>query len=560
MELTFDQIRGYFEKRLDRSIQAREKVAVLCPFHQDSSPSATIFLSGNGGFCCHGCGVKGNVFQFEMRISDCDLITARKNISEITGADASQSSAMGVLTGCYDYRRPDGSLAFQKRRYVAENGEKTFRQYRPVGNGWAPGLDQDTPRVLYNLPHVVTANLVLIAEGEKDCETLMQLSPWPNRPDLRLAATCNPEGAWRPGQSPKWLAHYSTWLAGKQVVVFEDNDDSGGTWADHVANEALKYAEGVRRVSFKNMPEKSDVSDWFEGKSIEDLRKLVTSAPRWTATETPDKRKLFAEFSDFVTTKHDQVNWMVQGVIERGSNGFVAAEPKGAKSFVTADLVISLATGTSWLDFPCLYPTKVGMVSREDNPALTGWRLRHLMQGKNLNSTELNCLDQNLYINSRAQTGSFMFDNEEEVDELISEAKNRHLEMIFFDVFNILHRADENDNAQMTEVLRKVRSIQDKCGASLGILHHFNKDARMSRITQRLRGASAIAGFAEWVIGISMIDEETRIRRMDFDLKSGALDSIHFAIDAEENSSARIYRVKVESESPQTVRKTRGVQ
>lgn len=560
MQLTFEQIRKYFEQRMGRSIQARERVAVLCPFHQDTAPSATVFLSGNGGFCCHGCGVKGNVFQFEMRISGCDLLTARQNISSITGADASQSSPMGVLTGCYDYRRPDGSLAFQKRRYVAENDDKTFRQYRPLGNGWASGLTEDTPRVLYNLPHVVTANLVLIAEGEKDCETLMQLSPWPNRPDLRIAATCNPEGAWKPGQTPKWLAQYSTWLAGKQVVVFEDNDESGAAWADHVSSEAIKYAEGVRRVSFKDMPEKSDVSDWFEGKTIEDLRKLVTSAPRWKPADTATKRKLFTEFADFSSAKSDQVNWLVGGVLERGSNGFIAAEPKGAKSFVTADLILSLATGTPWLDFPCILPTKVGMVSREDNPALTGWRLRHLMQGKNLNPVELNYLDQNLYINSRAQTGSFMFDSDEEVDELISEARDRHLEVIFFDVFNILHRADENDNAQMTEVLRKVRSIQDRCGASLGILHHFNKDSRMTRITQRLRGASAIAGFAEWVIGISMIDEETRIRRMDFDLKSGALDSIHFAIDAQENSAARIYRVRVESESPQATRKARGVQ
>lgn len=542
MQLTFDQIRKYFETRLKHSIQARDRVAVKCPFHDDKAPSATLFLSGNGGFNCHGCGVKGNLFQFEMRLSGCDLAVAQQNVSGITGADASQSNGIGVLRGVYDYRRPDGSLSFQKRRYEALDGSKTFRIFRAEGNGWRDGMGE-APRVLFNLPHVVTSNLVLIAEGEKDCETLMQLSPWPDRPDLRIAATCNFEGAWKPGNAPKWQDQYAQWLAGKQVVVFEDNDPSGRTWADHVCNESSKFAEGVRKVTFRDMPEKSDVSDWYQGKTIEELRKLVISAPKWKIQESV--RKVFVDFAEFACAEHEQIDWMVSGVIERGCNGFIAAEPKGSKSFVTADLAISLATGSAWIEFACPVPTRVGLVSREDNPKLTAWRLRHLMSGKNLNPFQLGNLEQNLYVNSRQQTDSFMLENSDEVEEVISEAKSRRLEVLFFDVLNILHRADENDNAQMTDVMRHIKRIQDKTGCSIGILHHFNKDSSVSRITQRLRGASAIAGFAEWVIGISLINEEAHLRRMEFDLKSGSQDSIHFVIDAPEDKPARIKRVQV---------------
>jgi hypothetical protein len=61
-------------------------------------------------------------------------------------------------------------------------------------------------------------------------------------------------------------------------------------------------------------------------------------------------------------------------------------------------------------------------------------------------------------------------------------------------------------------------------------------------MTQRLRGASAIAGWAEWLIGISMADEETKVRRMDFELKAACPpDPIYFQI-VSDTTSARLER------------------
>ncbi len=543
MTLTFDQIRKYFETRLNRPLPAREKIAVLCPFHSDSTPSATVFLSGNGGFNCNGCQVKGNVFQFEARFSNCDLETARKNLAEIAGVNIGAAGSIGRCTGVYDFRKADGTIAFQKRRFETGEGRKTFRIYRPEGNGWRDGLTADSPRVLYNLPQVITANLVLLAEGEKDCETLAYVSPWPERPDLRIATTTNFEGAWQPGQAPKWQDRYSTYLAGKVVIVFEDNDEAGRAWADHVCQTIYPIAETVRRVTFHDMAPKSDVSDWIETHTVDELRKLITSAPVWSpAADTSNGRKVFVDFPEFVTSTTDKIDWLVLGVIERGSNGFVAAPPKGAKSFVTSDLAISLATGSSWLDFPIPVPVRVGLVSREDNPHLTAWRLRSLMSGKGLTVVQQQMLEKNLYVNTRAQTPGLMLDNEEEMNELLAAIKAKRLEFVILDVFNVLHAADENDNTEMRKVLNQCKRIQDESGAAIGILHHFNKETQGS-VTQRLRGASAISGFAEWMIGITMADEELRIRRMEFELKAACPpEPICFHIKAAEGEPAKISR------------------
>ena len=87
MILTFDQIRRFFEHHHPgQRIGARNKASVKCLFHDDSTPSCTLFLDGAGGFHCNGCGASGNVFQFQARISGCSLAEAERQVAEITGA------------------------------------------------------------------------------------------------------------------------------------------------------------------------------------------------------------------------------------------------------------------------------------------------------------------------------------------------------------------------------------------------------------------------------------------------------------------------------------------
>jgi hypothetical protein len=45
--------------------------------------------------------------------------------------------------------------------------------------------------------------------------------------------------------------------------------------------------------------------------------------------------------------------------------------------------------------------------------------------------------------------------------------------------------------------------------------------ANVGSLTQRLRGAGAIAGWAEWLIGVEVVPGEKRTRRVQFELKAG---------------------------------------
>jgi hypothetical protein len=138
MRLTYDQVHGYFESRLGYSLQTRDRVPIHCPFHPDSTASATIFIDDHGGFNCHGCGAKGGLIEFESRWSKCDREEARRNIAQITGASLNGSGRQHVAT--YLYLHLDRVPAFRKERYEHANhkeekakggkGDKRFGYWR----------------------------------------------------------------------------------------------------------------------------------------------------------------------------------------------------------------------------------------------------------------------------------------------------------------------------------------------------------------------------------------------------------------------------------------------
>src|SRR5262249_3397702 len=149
-------------------------------------------------------------------------------------------------------------------------------------------------------------------------------------------------------------------------------------------------------------------------------------------------------------------------------------------------------------------PVRCGLWSREDNPNLTSWRMKQLIRGKG--SPRLNLIAKNLYINSRREASELFIDNEKHLQQIINTVKALELEFIILDVFNTLHVADENDNTEMRRIMARLTRLQAEAGCNIGVIHHFSK-ADTGSLTSKMRGASAIAGWAEWLIGISKVNE-----------------------------------------------------
>jgi len=500
------QARKFFRHHLGSSLPSRDQVSLHCPFHDDQTPSLSVNLA-NGVWCCQaGCG-KGGMIDFEMKISNCDAEAAKAHIASIVGVDLFHSSAFDTPEAVYQYRDANGVVVFEKLRYPG----KRFQQRHSTGGRRVYNL-QGVSKVLYRLPELVTANVAIICEGEKDADNVARAFAGLDGAALkgsRVTATTNFDGA------GKWLEHYNPYFTGKKVLILADNDDAGVKHAERVAKAVHPYAAGIKVVNLPGLSEHGDVSDYLQQHTAQDLIGEITKAKQWFPPKV--EQKLFLAAPQFAATVADDIDWLIDGVIQRGSNGMITAVPKGGKSWAAIDMAIGLALGEPWLGFHIPRPASVALISREDNPTLTSWRFKNLWRGRTAHHPQL--IETNLYFNTRAQSPQLLLDNQEQLAELMEAMSVFKPEFVIFDVFNVLHTADENDNSEMREVLRQLSRIQTELKCGIGVIHHFNK-METGSMTQRMRGASAIAGWCEWVIALSMADERTKTRKMEFELKA----------------------------------------
>jgi hypothetical protein len=238
--------RTFYEKYLPsvRRIGGDEYKA-LCPFHEDGNPSFN-FNSQNGKYFCHGCQKKGNIFHFYGKrhglSTNRDFPKILRGIADDFGISWEEKKVKIVKT--YDYTDTEGNLLFQ----VCRMDPKDFRQRRPDGKGgWIWNLKSVQP-VLYQLPNVLKAQEVILCEGEKDADNLMEVG--------FMATTC-PMGA------KKWRGEYNESLKGKNIVFIPDNDDEGREHMTQVAISLNGKAKSLKWIELPNLPSKGDASDFI---------------------------------------------------------------------------------------------------------------------------------------------------------------------------------------------------------------------------------------------------------------------------------------------------------
>ena len=241
-----DNYQGFYRKYLEdiKKIGGNEFKG-LCPFHDEMEPSFN-FSNETGQYFCHGCNKKGDIFHFYGKKHSLhtkrDFGKILKGIANDFGIQWEEQKKRLVKT--YDYNDADGNLLFQ----VCRMDPKDFRQRRPDGHGgWVWNLKGIEP-VPYRLQEMLEAPEVIIGEGEKDVDNLMELG---------FAATTCPMGA------GKWKDNYNEFLKGKDIVLIPDNDLQGREHMAMIGASLNGIAKSIKWLELPNLPSKGDVSDWI---------------------------------------------------------------------------------------------------------------------------------------------------------------------------------------------------------------------------------------------------------------------------------------------------------
>ncbi|XAP76932.1 DUF3987 domain-containing protein [Citromicrobium bathyomarinum] len=264
-----------------------------CPFHEDRTPSFTIFDSDKR-FHCFGCQKSGDVLDFVQEARG--LHTLEDAARYLCGGDPPRqerfaptrpasrpASSHAVflredqrIVATFEYFSAEGELVYRNHRIEpGEDGRnKTFRADRPDGNGgWTASKgEQAVPYRLVDLLAADSTVPLYMAEGEAKADRLAELG---------FLAT----------SSKGWAAEFGYLVEGRSVRILPDNDDAGTKQAERVAG-IVREAGGIpSQIILPGLPEKGDILDWHgsEDDLVRILEGVVPAEPvdLWQHYEAP---------------------------------------------------------------------------------------------------------------------------------------------------------------------------------------------------------------------------------------------------------------------------------
>lgn len=246
---------------------------------------------------------------------------------------------LGPHTGKWDYLTADGSLLACVYRHDTPSG----KQYRP----WdvrTRTMRMPEPRPLYNLPAIATAGAVVLVEGEKCADALMQHG---------IVATTAMGGAATAIDKTDW-----TPLAGKTVAAWPDHDEAGARYAAAAIQKLASIGATVRCVSVpQDKPAKWDAADAVaEGVDVEALLRASQPITGIATTAAPALDITRWRAADRFTGQPQQRRWLVEGVFPKAQAALIAAAGGVGKSFLLLALtrVVAVFDGL-WANAPTLF-------------------------------------------------------------------------------------------------------------------------------------------------------------------------------------------------------------
>lgn len=296
----------------------------LCPFHNEKTPSFTVFRGSDGveRFHCFGCGEKGDVLDFVQKIKGVDLPEAKrilgggaapanvapKNIEPrdsyagIEPVYTEETIAVGQRVRLYNpkragskmewgvfrpelvhtYCREDSSLVgYVLRRGMKDGGKETpmvMRVRLPSGEECWSRFPFPKPRPLYGLD-LLRDGQVIVVEGEKCADALRSLT---KRNIVSWAG--GTQGVKHTDWSP---------LHGRDVIIWPDADEPGHATALEISSLLNGKAARVRIIDVSGYSDGWDVADaiadgWDRGRVIAFMKERVGDAPSPAPEPAPE--------------------------------------------------------------------------------------------------------------------------------------------------------------------------------------------------------------------------------------------------------------------------------
>ena len=503
-----DYLKFYSRFLNDLKPGSNRQAMVLCPFHEDRTPSLSINLE-NGQFHCFGCETEGDIFTFYAKIHNLNIQTDFPKILAGISQDFNIHNGNGkqtvkpTVTARYDYQDECRKLSYQIERLEP----KSFRIRRPDGkDGWIYNKS-DVRIIPYRLPSILSArdfkDTILICEGEKDADNLEKHG---------FIATCNPFGA------GKWPEDFGQYFQDKLVVILPDNDEPGRSHAKQVNRNLQEYAWEIKYLELPNLPDKGDASDFlstFNDKTdaANRLVELINEAPLFpkeAPVASKDSQSPFREMdrgfhfrsaSDLCSAP-SIADWLVKNYLDAGSFSMIFGESGTMKTFVSLDMGLSIAMGCDWQGHETRKSGPVFYIAGEGfagiNRRIKAWSIHR----------EKDLLDIPFFVSDRA--AQFLDDPIQvllAVDDLRSANGEDPILIIIDTLSRNFGSGDENSTKDMARFVSVMdEEIRCRYHCAVMIIHHSGLT-----IKERSRGSSALRAALDFEYRLSQNADGSRV-------------------------------------------------
>jgi hypothetical protein len=521
-------------KSLGNAKRANGQWVASCPVpshgkgNGDKNPSLSVHIDDEGKplFHCHGGCTQESVFQ---TIRDMQLLPELEerpdplaNIKPLPKVEFQQE---------WQYQDEDRVTVFVKHRLrVGETG-KTYRLYKVDTDGKRYPTLGDARIVPYKLPELLDAKtagrIIYLAEGEKAVDALMSLG---------VVATTAHSGA---GHWPEAITEY---FAGANVVILPDNDLSGWSYARKAAEAILPIAKALKVVDLVLQDQGDDAYEFIEaGGGRAELAALVKAAPKINSVDDvtiperlqaiqpnapidvppPQVEDIAKEFApdppkeadkpkptktikieSWDTIQDEPVEWLIEGVIPKGSFTALYGPPGSFKSFIALDIAEAIATGRTWMGKEVKQTGAVLYLAGEGFGGI-GARIKACkMHHQTEDGAPIYIVRHQLNLRSSAEDFNALM---MAVVTLVEQTGMEFSLAIVDTLARAFGGGNENSSEDMGAFITAMGKVQEFLNCALMVLHHSGKDA-----AKGLRGHSSLLGAVDTELELLRFEEQMK--------------------------------------------------
>ena len=401
------------------------------------------------------------------------------------------------------------SLVTVKRTDGAD-GKKAFLPYDHI----AGKHSMPASRPLYNLPGIAASERIIITEGEKCAQVLI---------DLGMPATTVMGGAnFDPAKTD------FTPLAGKDITIWPDNDKAGQGYVERLKTGLQSIKPKSLRVI---IPPADKPEKWDAANAVQDglnIQAFLNSVPQ---SKIHLQRYEAFSLAELIADKSPMPDDLIAPrLLTPAGMLVIGGAPKSGKSDFTLSLLTHMAAGQPFLKFTPPRPLRVFVLQAE----IQYDYLRERLQKMGLSEEAINKAGQNIHITPQLK---LLLNNDglEIIKDLIHEKfPDAPPDIIVIDpIRNVFDggpdfgNLGENDNNAMLFFLQqRVEMLRDMINPRAGIIlvHHTKKISKAmfkDDPFQALSGASSLRSYYTSGMLIFRPDEAEDVRSLHFELRNG---------------------------------------